>query len=164
MSPGARLAFLASIIGWLALPGAQAQTSSPALPRGQDLDRLLERFQDGAAAPAGSIDVTAHVEGGAHGRREVVITLAPEGDAKLIADPGITVEPVARPGVAWVVPLPHRHIDPAIEYFTPPAEVRLPFAADDGLPIELRVEYAWCLVEYQCFFGEKDLRVVNRIE
>lgn len=165
---GARLAMtavvgMAAIGGWIGETGALAQTSTPLPAPAQDVGQLLEQVQ-GAAPAAGSVSVSAHVEAGAAGQREVVITLAPEGAAKLIADPGITVQPVARLGVAWVVPLPHRHIDPAIEYFTPPAEVRLPFAADDELPIELRVEYAWCLVEYQCFFGEEDLRVVNRIE
>ncbi len=164
MRPGAQLAIAALMTGCIAAPGAQAQPPAPALPRAQDLDQLLERFHGSVPGPEGSVSLEARVESGAGGRREVVIMLEPEGEAKLIADPGITVEPVLRSGIEWAVPLPHRHVDSTIEYFAAPAAVRLPFTAADGLPVELRVEYAWCLVDYQCFFGEETLHVVNRVE
>ena len=92
-------------------------------------------------------------------RDQVVVVVEPRGDFKLVADPGITVTPTAQPGVEWLVPLPHRHVDPEMQYFPPPATVRLPFRADGAAPLEILVEYAYCLVDYQCFFGEEVLRV-----
>ena len=32
--------------------------------------------------------------------------------------------------------------------------LRLPFAGVDGKPVEAAVEYAYCVVERQCLFGE----------
>ena len=39
-------------------------------------------------------------------------------------------------------------------YFAEPPTVRVPFAHEDGRPVEAKVEYAYCLVDYQCLFGE----------
>jgi hypothetical protein len=76
-----------------------------------------------------------------------------------VADPGITVTPTARPGLAWGTALPYRKVEPQVDYFTPPATLRLPFTSSDREPIELLVEYAWCVVDFQCFFGEETLTV-----
>ena len=40
--------------------------------------------------------------------------------------------------------------------------VRLPFRADAPQPLEILVEYAYCVVDYQCFFGEELLTVAAR--
>ena len=90
---------------------------------------------------------------------EFVITILPEGETKLNADPGITITPAHQPGIDWQVPLPHRHQDLSITYFDPPATIRMPFTGSIGQPVEVLVEYAYCLVDYQCFFGEETLRV-----
>ena len=71
--------------------------------------------------------------------------------------------PTVRAGVEWRTPLPHRMVDPAIDYFIPPATLRLPFTSSDHEPVELLVEYAWCVVDFQCFFGEQTLTVATRL-
>ena len=139
---------------------AGALGTAAAGENGPDLDRLLERFD--AGAPMGdSVDLDAWIETGAT-HDEVVIVLEPRGAFKLVADPGITVTPTEQPGVEWLVPLPYRQVDPESLYFTPPAAVRLPFRAEAAAPLEILVEYAYCLVEYQCFFGEEVLTVSAR--
>ena len=131
------------------------QPGSAALP----LDQLIERFNSGAPEQDG-VEIDAWTETGAEGS-EIVIVIAPRGETKLVADPGITVTPTARAGVEWRTPLPHRMVDPAIDYFTPPATLRLPFISSDRQPLELLVEYAWCVVDFQCFFGERTLTVAT---
>ena len=123
------------------------------------LDRLIERFNAGAPVQHG-VTVEGWVEDGPAGA-ELVVRIEPRGEVKLIADPGITVTPTARPGIAWLIELPYRRVDPAIQYFTPPAMLRLPFTADDAGPVELLVEYAYCVVDFQCFFGEETLTVAT---
>jgi hypothetical protein len=136
----------------------QADTARASPP---ELDRLIERFDAGARQTEGSVELDAWIESDAEGSA-VVIVLAPKGEFKLVADPGITVTPTALPGIEWLVPLPYRLVDTAIPYFTPPASVRLPFRGAAGQPLELLVEYAYCVVDYQCFFGEELLKVSAR--
>ena len=136
---------------------AQAGGAASAPP----LDRLIERFNAGAPVQDG-VTVEGWVENGPAGA-ELVVMLEPRGRIKLIADPGITVTPTPRPGIAWLTELPYRRIDPQTDYFTPPATVRLPFSANDAEPVELLVEYAYCLVDFQCFFGEETLTVATRM-
>jgi hypothetical protein len=106
-----------------------------------------------AKAPEGSVDVVGWVErDGA--RPELVVTLVPKGQVKLVADPGIVVTPVARDGVEWAAVQPVSRVDGSRSYFAEPPTIRLPFAGEDGKPVEAAVEYAYCLVDYQCLFGE----------
>jgi hypothetical protein len=123
------------------------------------LEQLIERFNAGVPEQEG-VQIEAWTETGPEGSA-LVIVIAPRGGTKLVADPGITVTPIARAGVEWLTPLPHRKVDPAIDYFTPPATLRLPFTSSDGQPLELLVEYAWCVVDFQCFFGERTLTVAT---
>ena len=69
-----------------------------------------------------------------------------------MADPGVTVTPVPRAGVAWRTGAgePDRCRP---DYFKEPPTIRVPFAGDDGKPVEADVEYAYCLVDYKCLFG-----------
>jgi hypothetical protein len=46
------------------------------------------------------------------------------------------------------------HVDPDQAYFDDPPILRLPFDGGDGKPVKASVEYAYCLVDYQCLFGE----------
>lgn len=125
------------------------------------LDSLIQQFQSDAPQIEAEVRIDAwvdraDVEGG---QDEVVITVLPEGETKLNADPGITVTPGEPAAVDWGVALPHRHQDFSIVYFEPPATIRLPFKASADQPVDILVEYAYCLVDYQCFFGEENLRV-----
>ncbi len=131
-----------------------AQTAKPSL------EDLISKFQSDAPQIEAEVQIDAWVEPGDTGRPdEMVITILPEGKTKLNADPGITITPADQVGIDWQVPLPHRHQDQTISYFEPPATVRMPFNASDDQPVEILVEYAYCLVDYQCFFGEETLSV-----
>jgi hypothetical protein len=147
-------------LGWIGVAAADGADEGESPP---DLDRLIEQFNAGAPQTDGSVELDAWIETGPE-RAEVVIVLEPQGDFKLVADPGITVTPTAQPGVEWLVPLPYRHVDPEIQYFTAPAAVRVPFRASGEPPLEILVEYAYCVVEYQCFFGEELLTVASRYD
>ena len=69
----------------------------------------------------------------------------------------------ARLGLDWKLPLPHRLVDTGRDYFDPPATIRLPFASADDQPVQLLVEYAYCFVDFQCFFGEAELTVATAV-
>ncbi len=119
-----------------------------------DLDLLL----DGLAKPAGEKRGEVVVEDSIVGRgtrRELVVRLTPTGDAKLIADPGASVEVVGGTGARW--PEGTRAATPPAEtdYFPAGVTLRLPFEQTGPGAIDARVEYFWCFVGYQCFLGEK---------
>jgi hypothetical protein len=143
---------LSGVIG-CALGVAEADTVTPA----PALDRLIQQFNAGAPEQDG-VEIDAWTETGPEGRA-IVVVVAPRGATRLVADPGITVTPTARPGLAWGTALPYRKVEPQVDYFTPPATLRLPFTSSDREPVELLVEYAWCVVDFQCFFGEETLEV-----
>jgi hypothetical protein len=132
----------------LALVLPMAASAAAAEPLATLLDQIAP-----AKAPEGSVDVVGWVErDGA--RPELVVTLVPKGQVKLVADPGIVVTPVARDGVEWAAVQPVSRVDGSRSYFAEPPTIRLPFAGEDGKPVEAAVEYAYCLVDYQCLFGE----------
>lgn len=142
----------------LAEPGATQQQAS----RAPSLDALLQQFDARAVEPVGKVRLDAWIENG-DGGRQVVVVVAPEGETRLVADPGITVRPAVRPGVDWQLPLPHRVVDTGRAYLDPPAMIRLPFTSTDEEPLELLVEYAYCFVDFQCFFGEAELTVATTV-
>jgi hypothetical protein len=144
-----------------AVAAGAAEPADRAAP--QELDRLIERFNAGARHTEGSVRLDAWIETG-RDSEALVVVVEPQGQFKLVADPGITVTPTAQPGVEWLVPLPYRRVDPDVPYFTPPASLRLPFRASDDRRIEVLVEYAYCVVDYQCFFGEQTLTVTARYD
>jgi hypothetical protein len=141
----------------LAASGAHAQDAAPAT----ELEGLIQQFDGTPSSAEGSVHLDAWIEPGTE-RDQVVVVVEPRGDFKLVADPGITVTPTTQPGVEWLVPLPLRLVDRASQYLQPPATLRLPFRADGETPLEILVEYAYCLVEFQCFLAEKVLRVTAR--
>ncbi len=128
---------------------------------GESLEALIQKFQSDAPKVEAEVKIDAWVEpGDGNGQPdEMVITILPEGQTKLNADPGITITPADQVGIEWQVTLPHRHQDQTITYFEPPAMIRMPFTASDNQPAEILVEYAYCVVDYQCFFGEETLTV-----
>jgi hypothetical protein len=140
---------------------AAPQTPQPARD-GPSLDTLLQQFDARASEPDGTVRLEAWIETGDAGK-EVVVMVTPEGDTKLVADPGITVTPAERPGLDWQLPMPHRLVDAGRDYFEPPALIRLPFTSADDQPLQLVVEYAYCFVDFQCFFGEAELTVATAL-
>jgi hypothetical protein len=91
------------------------------------------------------------------------VTLVPKGKVKLVADPGVVVTPVPRQGITWSVPQavsrPEDGAGSGSTYFAEPPKLRVPFAGEDGRPVDVAVEYAYCLVDYQCLFGEARISV-----
>lgn len=142
--------------GAIGLVWAGVGTVAAASP---SVDQLIQQFNARTPVQNG-VAVEGWVEDGPGGP-ELVVRIEPQGEIKLIADPGITVTPKARPGIAWLIDLPYRRVEPGTDYLAPPATVRLPFAASDQEPVELLVEYAYCVVDYQCFFGEETLTVAT---
>ena len=117
----------------------------------ESLGSLLDQLAP-AAVPQGSVEVMSWVErNGAV--PELVVTLVPKGEVKLVADPGVVVTPVPRDGLQWKAVEPVSSIDAERDYFDEPPTLRVPFAGEDGKPVEAEVEYAYCLVDYQCLFG-----------
>ena len=117
----------------------------------ESLGSLLDQLAP-AAVPQGSVEVMSWVErNGAV--PELVVTLVPKGEVKLVADPGVVVTPVPRDGLQWKAAEPVSSIDAERDYFDEPPTLRVPFAGEDGKPVEAEVEYAYCLVDYQCLFG-----------
>lgn len=136
-------------------------STATAAGSGESLDALIKQFQSEAPKVEAEVRIDAWVDSGATAGQpdEIVITLQPEGQTRLNADPGITVTPAEGADVSWGVALPHRHQDFSITYFEPPATIRMPFTAAESRPVDILVEYAYCLVDYQCFFGEETVRV-----
>jgi hypothetical protein len=141
--------------------GAMAAHAAEGVEARPDLDRLIEQFDAGARHIDGSVRLDAWIEAGRESDALVVV-VEPRGEFKLVADPGITVTPTEQPGVEWLVPLPYRHVDPDVQYLAAPASLRLPFRAAREQPLKVLVEYAYCVVDYQCFFGEEVLTVAAR--
>lgn len=146
--------FAARLLPMAAL--AAVSMAAPAIA-GEPLSALLGQIAP-AKAPAGSVEVLSWVERNGT-QPELVVTLVPKGQVKLVADPGVTVTPVARSGITWAAPTVMSTPEPGHDYFPEPPTLRLPFAAEDGKPVEAGVEYAYCLVDYQCLFGEAKVSV-----
>ncbi|MGF1562233.1 MAG: hypothetical protein ACFB3T_08655 [Geminicoccaceae bacterium] len=92
---------------------------------------------------------------------ELTVALTPNGDYKLVADPGIEVAPLPRDGVAFGQELPVRKTDAAVEYWQTPTFVSLPFTVRDSQPIRVQIDYAYCQVMSMCFFGAAELDVAT---
>ncbi len=118
---------------------------------GDDLGALLEGIAP-AKRPQGEVMVSGWVERGAGGT-ELVVRVEPRGAAKLVAEPGVVVTPVPRNGARWSAPSAQSALM-GRNYFEAPVELRLPVTVVGGGPVEASVEYAYCLVDYQCLFGE----------
>lgn len=128
----------------------------------QDFGSLLSDL--GIAAPEkkeGRVRVVARIErDAADGSPVLAIDFLPQGEARLVADPGITVLAVAAEGVRWPAGGEARAVLPGTAYFDSPPRVRLPVEAEPGTVVEADVDYAWCLVGWQCLFGNERVRAV----
>lgn len=123
---------------------------------GSDADALLDGLL-GPREPQGRVVVAAQVEP-AVGHRVLVVELRPLGDAKLVADPGAVLRGTAVDGVTWLAP-EAKALEPGRSYFDGAVRLALPFRAEGADEVRARVDYAWCLVGFQCLFGEADVRV-----
>lgn len=123
----------------------------------EPLGELLDQLAPEAAPPQGRVDVRGWLEKSSTGS-DLVVTLIPQGAARLISDPGLTVTPLPN-GTALAPGAAVRLADPSRDYLTEPPVVRVPLPGHAGGPVEARVDYAYCLVHYVCLFGEANLRV-----
>ncbi len=126
-----------------------------------DLDSLLGALTAPGSERRGEVLVENMIVG-REGKRELVVRLIPTGDAKLIADPGASVEVLSASGVRW--PRGRRVETPPAggDYFPGEVTLRLPFEQAGPGTFDARVEYFWCFVGWQCFLGEK--RISHALE
>jgi hypothetical protein len=117
---------------------------------GDDLGALLQGIAPGKR-PQGDVAVSGWVERGSGGT-ELVVRVEPRGAAKLVAEPGVVVTPLSREGVSWPAYGAQSELT-GHSYFETPVELRLPVRITENTPVEADVEYAYCLVDYQCLFG-----------
>lgn len=129
-----------------------AAATTGSLARAQSLDGLL-RDVTGAGASEARIRVDARLEGEAD-RLEVVVALAPEGGARLVADPGIQVVPLPGSAGPWAAVGLVEEVGRQGSYFDGPVELRVPVAAGASGEASAEVAYAWCVVERICLFGQ----------
>lgn len=145
------LASVAVALGCLSAAGPAAAEA---------VSELLARVGPKApASAAGDVDVLAWVESERGYDRTLVITFATRGDAKLVADPGVSATPGAGSGITWAADTPTTLTIAGQGYFGAPPVLRLPFRSAAGDAVEAQVDYAYCLIERQCLFGAETVRV-----
>lgn len=152
---------------WVAAPLLVACLSASALAEvaggpspPSDLRGLLDRLAPSRTESSPRVQVRGWVE--RDGPSPALVVEVDAGPSlKIVATPGVTVTPELRSGLEWLDGQPATVSDPAVTYFTTAPQVRLPFRAEDGRPVSARVEYAYCVVGYQCLFGEQELSVAT---
>jgi len=144
-----RRSLLALLAPAVFLPAAGARAVS-------DLDGLVGELL-APRGPEGRVDIAARVEpDGDH--LALVVELRPLGDAKLVADPGAVLRAGEVEGIAWLA-RETRAVEPGRGYFDGAITLTLPFRAFGSGEVRARLDYAWCLVGFQCLFGERELRI-----
>ena len=136
-----------------------AATAAPGQAAEDSLATLLTRLRPSASPAAGHVVLTARVEPRPDGARDLVVRLTPQGSARLVADPGITVTPVRRRDLAWRAGAAASDAAPGRDYFDGPQEIRLPFVATAAGPVAAEVDYAYCLLHEQCRLGRSRVQV-----
>jgi len=84
----------------------------------------------------------------------LVISFAPTDGTKLVADPGIRITPQPIAGVIWTDEIVEVR-DTNLDYFKTPPRVELHFQQLDIVNISAQVEYAYCIVDQICLFGDE---------
>lgn len=142
----------AGLVALLAAAGAAAA---------EGVDALLRRLAPGpagTAAAAGSVRIDGRLErDGA--RVELVVTLTPEGEARLVADPGVQLTPRAGPAGPWAATGLVERVEPSTGYFAGPVELRVPVVPGAAGTALADLAYAWCLVDRVCLLGEAEVAV-----
>jgi hypothetical protein len=122
--------------------------------RAGELDLLVNGLAAGGEARSGSVAPLAWVERTGDGF-ELVVTLEPRDGAKLVADPGITVQALSDPRVVWGE-MEATAVDPTRDYFLTRPVLRLPFRGS-AESVGARIDFAWCVVSALCRFGEAEV-------
>ena len=167
MSTPSRSILLGCVAGLCALLLPAAARGQSAISRGT-IPGALEApapggLLDGLTAETASVDVQAWIERTPDGP-VLQVAVTPEGTAKLVTDPGIEVRPDPRATLGWRADLPAHDVVPGGDYWHSTRYVALPFTHEDGAPIAVEVDYAWCIEAAQCFYGDVTLEVATRAE
>ncbi len=154
-----RAAAAGPLLALLAAAPAAAQTSpQPGAETGAPgVDALVRGLVPGAA-PTGAVRIDGRIERDGE-RTELVVTLIPEGGARLVADPGVQVVPLPGPEGPWAAGPAVELVRPEGGYFDGPVELRLPVAPTASGAAAAEVAYAWCVVERICLFGDATVEV-----
>lgn len=92
----------------------------------------------------------------------VRITVTAQQGAKLVADPGITVNPIEERLDSWIDTASVSHIIEGVSYFDSPPTIDVGRVREDGQPVQVDVSYAYCLVDDICLFGEDRIAIQTR--
>jgi hypothetical protein len=132
---------------WRALTLVSFLSLSVAAGASEGADTILRDLGLEPSAEIVSVEAARRADGW------VVVRLVPQGSAKLVADPGISVAPVDELGLpsGAVVSLK----DVSREYFDLPPVLEI----EPGAAPALRVEYAYCVIAKQCLFGDTIVQV-----
>ncbi len=107
--------------------------------------------------PEGRVVVSARIEpAGDH--LALVVDVRPLGDAKLVADPGSVLQAEEVDGITWLA-REVKAVEPGRSYFDGAVTLTLPFRASGPGEVRARLDYAWCLVGFQCLFGRERVRL-----
>lgn len=148
------VALAGALLALLAAAPAATQTSAQtgAQTGAAGVDALLRGLAPWAT-PEARVRVDGRIE--RDGRAaELVVTLTPEGGARLVADPGVQVVPLPGPEGPWAAGPAVELVRPQGGYFEGPVELRLPLAPTAQGAASAEVAYAWCVVERICLFGD----------
>ncbi len=123
----------------------------------QELQSLLDRIASNKVDTSNSIQVDARISDVAG--YALVVSIEPEATVRLVSDPGIRVTPLLSEGVIWNTAGSVEVRDTDHDYFDVAPTIRLPFTENAARTVRARVEYAYCIIDQQCLFGEQFVEV-----
>lgn len=152
MAVGARLPAVALVL----------MLSSHASAEPSVLD-MLDDLGAGGTDAAPPVAVSAWVEPETRNAPpQLVVSLIPNEEVRLVADPGIEVEATGSAMIEWLATAPVEARDEGVDYFAVPPMLHLPFAEENGADLEAVVRYAYCYSDQICLFGEETVAVPTR--
>lgn len=130
----------------------------PASAQSKALGELFEMVEPRRSEPAGHVDVVGWIERG--GQAPILrISITAMDGARLVADPGIRIEPVAETSTLWANAMPLEHVIEGKAYFDTPQTVDV-VLSNQGIGLaEANVIFAYCLVDEICLFGEERVSI-----
>jgi len=137
---------------------AAGNATFPAAAQSDDLRRLFEMVEPRQELPAGRVDVVGWITQDGQGPVLRIGITATDG-ARLVADPGIRVEPIDETGGLWANAEPLEHMVIGQAYFDAPQTVDVQLLDTRAGIAEADVLFAYCLVDEICLFGEERVSV-----
>lgn len=93
----------------------------------------------------------------------VRVSLTPQNGARLVADPGVTIRPIDERLGVWRETTEVAHQLAGVSYFNSPPTIDVGYVLEDGEPIHADVNYAYCLVDDICLFGEERIEILTQL-